>query len=1131
MTRNHAHLLRCAFVATVVWSALTAASLRAAQLEWQPTGDTGVAGYRVYVGELSRSYTSVVDVGNNTAFSLNTLAPGRTFYFAVTAYDAQQGESGFSDEVSYTAAAVGNRPPVSANDGFTISKNSTLSRNFTQGVLLNDFDPDGDSIRAYLVSLPANGTVSLDTLGGFTYQPATDFVGIDSFTYRATDLELDSELATVTINVTNNVVVQTNRTPVAANDAYVTAENVSLVRDAASGVLANDSDPDLDAISAVLVSGPAHGQLTLNAAGDFVYQPANNYVGADSFTYRAFDGALHSVVATVTITVTNVNRAPVAANDQYVIGKNLTLTRDVASGVLANDSDPDAEAVTAVLVSGPAYGQLTLNSAGNFVYQPANNYVGADSFTYRAFDGGLSSANATVTITVTNVNRAPVAANDQYVAGKNLSISRNNASGVLANDSDPDVQALSAVLVSGPAHGQLTLDAGGSFIYQPANNYVGSDSFTYRASDGSLNSAVATVSITITNINRVPTSNGEQYATAKNTKLTINAASGVLANDSDPDGQSITAVIASQPSHGQVTLNASGGFTYTPVNDYVGGDSFGYRVSDGVANSAIATATITITNVPVPNRAPVAVANQYGTFKNVPLQVTATSGVLANDYDPDNNPISAILVSAPVHGEFTFDASGAFAYVPAQDFFGNDSFTYQVSDGALISGVVTVSFVVSNVSVTVSNRAPSALGEQFATAKNTMLNVPAAGGLLSNDADPDGDDIEPVLVSLPAHGSVTIFNDGRFLYMPASGFVGSDSFGYRASDGFAVSDVATVTITVTNAAVSVSNRVPVALGDFYTAQRDNTLYVDAAQGLLVNDHDDDGDTLSAVLVNGPSSGTVTVSSDGSFAFTPTAGFVGTDTFLYRVSDGKSVSGTVAVSVTVNEAPPGSEITCADCLAELNSLVVSESARLARAPVTVTASNSIDEVVRAYAGANKALRGKSVAIDAQLRSVQMCLLTVVSNTVAERKLVVTRMYPSPWSAAASRLIEDLEHTAEAPDLTRGLSAAVKSLKRLDGYIARSLVFPASLENRSMAFALTAATGGRFTISFADGGFVMERADGVVFAGSYGFTQSAWDGGVLTLNFTNSPPATLQLQFRTTGGRVRGPVAKGAFTFVQ
>src|SRR5439155_1737158 len=148
----------------------------------------------------------------------------------------------------------------------------------------------------------------------------------------------------------------------------------------APGVLANDTDADGDTLTAVLVSGPSHGSLTLNADGSLVYMPALNFNGTDSFTYKASDGQTQSGVAPVTITITPLNAPPLPdALPTYTTPEDTQLTVS-APGVLANDTDADGDTLTAVLVSGPNHGTLTLNADGSLVYMPALNFNGTDSF-------------------------------------------------------------------------------------------------------------------------------------------------------------------------------------------------------------------------------------------------------------------------------------------------------------------------------------------------------------------------------------------------------------------------------------------------------------------------------------------------------------------------------------------------------------------------------------------------------------------------------------------------------------------------------------------------------------------------------------------------------------------------------
>ncbi|MDH3793206.1 MAG: cadherin-like domain-containing protein, partial [Rhodospirillales bacterium] len=226
-----------------------------------------------------------------------------------------------------------------------------------------------------------------------------------------------------------------NLPPVAVDDAYTTDEDTPL-NVAAAGVLANDSDPNGDSITAVLVAGPARGSVTLNTDGSFEYIPDANLNGPDSFTYVANDGALDSNIATVAITVTPVNDAPVAVDDAYATDEDVVLNV-AAPGVLGNDTDADGDPLSAVLDVGPANGTLALNGDGSFTYTPNANFNGPDSFTYHANDGAADSNIATVAITVNAVNDAPVAVDDSYTTTEDTALSI-AAPGVLGNDSDVD---------------------------------------------------------------------------------------------------------------------------------------------------------------------------------------------------------------------------------------------------------------------------------------------------------------------------------------------------------------------------------------------------------------------------------------------------------------------------------------------------------------------------------------------------------------------------------------------------------------------------------------------------------------------------------------------------------------------
>jgi VCBS repeat-containing protein len=448
-----------------------------------------------------------------------------------------------------------------------------------------------------------------------------------------------------------------------------------------------------------------------------------------------------------------------------------------------------------------------------------------------------------------------------------------------------DGDALTAVWQGGPSNGTLTLNADGSFTYTPDAGFVGPDSFTYQVNDGNLDSNVAAVSIDVNPVNDAPVAVGDAYVTDEDTPLTV-AAPGVLGNDSDADGDAISASLVSNVSHGTLVLNADGSFTYTPDPNYNGTDSFTYVATDGSLDSGVATVSIAVNPI---NDAPVAVDDAYATDEGTPLTVPAL-GVLGNDSDLDNDPLTAVLVSGVSNGALTLNADGSFTYTPSGGYSGPDSFAYVANDGSLDSSVATV-----NIDVNPVNDAPVAVDDAYTTAEDTPLAV-AAPGVLGNDSDVDGDALTAVLVSNASYGTLTLNTDGSFTYAPDADYSGPDSFSYVANDGSLDSSVATVSITVNPV-----NDAPVAVDDAYTTAQDTPLSV-AAPGVLTNDGDVEGDALAVILVSDVSQGALTLSPDGSFVYTPTLGFIGTDSFTYVANDGQADSSLATVSITVS-APP------------------------------------------------------------------------------------------------------------------------------------------------------------------------------------------------------------------------------------
>jgi len=295
----------------------------------------------------------------------------------------------------------------------------------------------------------------------------------------------------------------------------------------------------------------------------------------------------------------------------------------------------------------------------------------ADSNSPPAFDLGTESS---VSVDVLN-NAVPVGVADQYTVteGETLTVP---AAGVMVNDTDIDSPSLSVSLYSTPNYGNVTLNSDGSFEYIPAENYYGTDYFTYSITDGATES-YGTVTVTV---NGRPVASTDTYTTTEDTQLIVAAPQGVLSNDSDPDNQSLTATLVSGPAHGTVAFSANGAFKYTPAVNYNGTDSFTYRAKDGLANSVATTVELTVTAV---NDLPVAAPKSVSGDEDEDIEITLSAT------DVEGSTLTYEILTQPAHGTLSGTLPN-LTYSPAADYFGTDSFTYRVNDGTANSAPVSV---------------------------------------------------------------------------------------------------------------------------------------------------------------------------------------------------------------------------------------------------------------------------------------------------------------------------------------------------------------------------------------------------------------------------------------------------------
>ena len=862
------------------------------------------------------THGSLLGFGNRWTYIPNANFNGLDS-FTFTATDTHSNSNVATVTINVTPV---NDAPVAVNDTHSTSEDTALTVS-APGLLLNDADVDGQLPTVALGSVvgPTKGALAINANGSFTYTPNANANGTDSFTYQATDGALTSNTATVTIAVT-----AVNDAPVAVNDTYSTVEDVSLVVNAANGVLKNDTDVDSTALSVVLpvATAPQHGTLTLNADGSFTYAPASNYNGPDSFAYQVTDGSATSTTATVSITVNAVNDPP------QTQGQSLKTNVDTPLEITLAATDLDGCPLSFAIGTGPTQGTLGALTglacnggvaSVKVTYTPNAAFTGLDSFTYTVSDG-TATASGVVQIGVGVDNVPPAADNQNYQTAEDTSVP------VTLSGDDAESAALTFTVVTNPTHGNLT-GTGAALTYTPAADFNGTDSFTYKANDGTLDSNIATVTITVLAINDAPSFDAianqtvNEDAGTQSVGITGVRPGPATATDEATQTVAFTATSSNPSIVPNPTVTGTGAtrtLSYTPAANANGTVTITVTADDGQPTINLFPRTFTITVTAV-NDAPSldAISNQTvdedaGT-QTVQITGVAPGPATATDEAGQSVLLAALSNNTDIIPDPIISGTGAtrvLSYTPRADAHGTVTITVTANDGQAANNTASRTFTIT---VSPKNDAPVA----FAQNKNTTVNTPVMITLTASDID--GNCLTFVLpgvgrpdLAAPLHGALGALTaatctSAQVQYTPASGFTGSDAFTFKVNDGSLDSLVVTVGITVTT---TPANTVPVASPDIYSTNEDTQLIVPGAAkpGLLANDSDGDNNPLTVVTTSiiGPTHGTLSaVTAQGGFTYTPDANFNGADSFTYVVTDGAAQSARAIVTINVapvNDAP-------------------------------------------------------------------------------------------------------------------------------------------------------------------------------------------------------------------------------------
>ncbi|MCU1357856.1 MAG: hypothetical protein JWM89_3274, partial [Acidimicrobiales bacterium] len=404
----------------------------------------------------------------------------------------------------------------------------------------------------------------------------------------------------------------------------------------------------------------------------------------------------------------------------------------------------------------------------------------------------------------------------------------------------------------------------------------GSHSVTaiYRGDDGSAGSTSPAATVVVPPPTpAAPTADADSATTAYDTQLTV-PAPGVLDNDT---GTGNTVTGHTEPGHGTLAIDADGSFTYTPDAGWVGDDTFGYTLTDGFERSETATVTVTTSQPDAPEAVDDSFTPDYGT-----ALLASAPGVLDNDTGTGNTVTGH---TEPGHGTLAIDADGSFTYTPADGWGGADTFDYTLADAFDRTSTATVTVT------TGSPAGPVAEADSYTASYATQLTVEAPG-VLTNDT---GVGVSVSSNADASHGTAAVDGDGSFTYTPADGWVGEDTFDYTVTDAFGHEATSQVAVTTDLPAL------PVAEGDSYSATYETPLTIDPP-GLLANDS---GVGTRVISSTDAAHGTVDMVADGSFTYSPAAGWAGEDTFEYTMMDAfdrPSSAATVTITTDMPDLP-------------------------------------------------------------------------------------------------------------------------------------------------------------------------------------------------------------------------------------
>jgi VCBS repeat-containing protein len=759
-----------------------------------------------------------------------------------------------TDSLRITITPINDMPVASADYQFGYEDTP-----ITGNVSTNDSDPDGDLLTYSLLNAPENGNVTLQPNGQYTYTGYQNFSGYDTLTYKVCDPSLECSFATLEIEV-----IEINDDPIIVADHFVGNED-----DAVSGnIRLNDTEPDGEIIFYFTVSDPAHGVLEIDQDGVFTYTPEANWFGSDSIAYFGCDPCSVCFQSYLKITINPENDTPSAAPATISTDEDFPVSGTLAS--LANDIENSALSFS--ITNNALHGTFALQSNGNYTYTPSDNYFGPDQITYSVCDTQNACSSAIINITINPMNDAPVAADDEDVTNEDEILNGN-----VANDTDSDDITLLYSVITQPMHGAVLMNNDGTYSFEPESNYNGVDMFTYSVCDDENSCDAGVVILDINPINDTPVVLHDSNVAYDN--ISINGS--VALNDSDFDGDILEFLLLTTAQNGIFNLEQNGTYTYTPNTNFAGTEIIEYNACDPSNACATATLTITVSSTnTLPNAADIILPNS-----DEDMILTGSLNELVTDSEGGALTFSIFL--QPANGTLQLNVTGSYTYTPDENYFGPDSYMYQVCDSGNLCDEGQV-----NINILSLNDSPVAVGEEFNMNEDTILS----GSVSENDSDAEMEVLTFSTSSVAENGEFILTPSGEFTFTPNGNYYGTVNIEYSVCDENSACSEANLIIHVL-----ALNDAPEAMNDSFSTDEDEILFGDVS----TNDSDLETEDLSFSILTPAMHGVVMLNLNGTFTYIPNANYAGNDAFSYLACDEESLCSEATVIIamlSINDQP-------------------------------------------------------------------------------------------------------------------------------------------------------------------------------------------------------------------------------------